>query len=75
MRPAPPGAFAMEEQQELVTARELARRWGVAPDTVREWCRQGRIPSVRLSRKVIRFSPAAALAALRASGGKGVRNG
>jgi excisionase family DNA binding protein len=43
----------------LVTAREVAARFGVAVSTVRVWVRQRRIPCVRFSRKVIRFDLAA----------------
>ncbi|HXF36593.1 MAG TPA: helix-turn-helix domain-containing protein, partial [Actinomycetota bacterium] len=34
----------------FVTAREVAERLGVAPDTVTRWCREGRIPAVRPGR-------------------------
>ncbi len=40
---------------ELLTADELAVRLKVQPSTVRKWHRDGRIPSIRLSPKVIRF--------------------
>lgn len=56
---------------ELLTAEELAERLRVRPDTVRRWTRQGRIPTVRLSRKVIRYDLSRVLAAIDAAGGKG----
>ncbi len=44
----------MDENIELLTARELAKRLRVSPETVREWGRRGCIPALRLSRKAIR---------------------
>lgn len=41
--------------QQLLTAGELAARLGVAVSTVRRWAREHRIPSLRLSRKVVRY--------------------
>jgi excisionase family DNA binding protein len=40
---------------ELLTAEDLAKRLRVSADTVRRWAREGRVPEVRLSRKVRRF--------------------
>jgi len=51
----------------LLTADELAGRLGVKPGTIREWHRAGRIPSRRLSRKVLRFDLTAVLSALESS--------
>jgi hypothetical protein len=48
------GRLTSEEQ--LVTAKDLAPRYGLAPSTITLWARQGRIPCRRLSRKSIRFS-------------------
>lgn len=48
----------------LLTAAELANECGVRPRTVQAWKSQGRIPFVRLSRKVIRFELEKVLAAL-----------
>ena len=49
---------------ELLTAAELAARLRVRPRTVQLWARRGRIPTVRLSAKVIRFNLDAVLLAL-----------
>ena len=49
---------------ELLTAEELAGRLRVRPDTVRIWGREGRIPRVRISGKVIRYDPAQVLECL-----------
>lgn len=65
----------MEQPTELVTARELAKRLRVAPETIRGWGRRGCIPTLRLSPKVIRYNPDAVLAALSATPAKGVRRG
>jgi predicted site-specific integrase-resolvase len=50
---------------ELLTANQLAEHLQIRPRTVRLWARQGRIPTVRLSPKVVRFDWGAVLAALR----------
>lgn len=65
----------MEQETELLTARELAKRLRVSPETVRAWARRGRIPTLRLSPKVIRYKAEAVLAALSATPAKGVARG
>ena len=42
-------------ETDLLTAEELAERLHVRPSTVREWARRGKIPTVRLSPKVVRY--------------------
>lgn len=59
---------------ELLTATELAERLKVRPETVKVWAREGRIPAVRLSPKVLRFDPVAVLAALNGVEWKAVRH-
>jgi excisionase family DNA binding protein len=49
---------------ELLTADQLAVRLHLSPRTVQAWSRQGRIPAVRLSAKVVRFRWQDVLAAL-----------
>ena len=56
----------MEASNQWVTAKELATRLRVTPDTVKSWSREGRIPSVRVSAKVLRFNLAEVVAAIRA---------
>ena len=51
---------------ELITANQLAEHLQISPRTVQEWARQGRIPTMRLSAKLVRFDLADVLAALRA---------
>src|SRR5262249_3026336 len=58
---------------ELLTAGELAARLRIRPRTVQLWARRGRIPTVRLSPKVVRFDMYAVLLALRSCGEGGVR--
>ena len=41
---------------ELIDRVELAKRLKMSPETIRQWTYRGRIPCVRLSRKVIRYS-------------------
>jgi len=65
----------MEQATELLTARELAKRLRVSPETVRAWARRGSIPTLRLSPKVIRYNAEAVLAALSATPTKGVARG
>jgi len=54
----------MNQKTELLTAEEMAERLRVKPDTVKAWARQGTIPKLKLSHKVIRFDPVAVVAAL-----------
>lgn len=54
-----------EDKPELLTPEELAARLAVAPGTVKEWARRGRIPSVRISPKVVRFYMPDVVGALR----------
>jgi excisionase family DNA binding protein len=49
----------------LLTATELAERLKVAPSTVEDWGRQGRIPRVQLTPRTIRYDLAAVMRALR----------
>ena len=49
---------------ELLTADEVAEKLRVRPDTVRGWAREGKIPSIRLSHKVVRFDGDAVVQAL-----------
>ena len=49
---------------ELLTAEELAQKLKVQPTTVQEWARSGRIPSLRLSPKVVRFQLTAVIESL-----------
>lgn len=51
--------------EELLRAQEVASRLGVSAVTVRIWARQGRIPSIRISAKVVRFVWDEVLAAIR----------
>lgn len=39
----------------LVTAEEIAQELNVSPSTITEWGRQGKIPRVKISPKVIRY--------------------
>lgn len=65
----------MDQATELLTARELAKRLRVSPETVRGWARRGSIPTLRLSPKVIRYNAEAVLAALSTTPAKGVSRG
>jgi excisionase family DNA binding protein len=65
----------MEDRSELLTTRELAKRVRVSPDTIRAWARRGRIPTLRLSPKVIRYDAQAVLAALATRDAEGVSRG
>ena len=61
------------DESKPVTADDVARHFNVTIDTVRRWVRQGRIPFIRPSRRVVRFHLLAVESAL--AGGKGVRDG
>jgi predicted site-specific integrase-resolvase len=49
----------------LLTANQLAERLHIRPRTVQAWARLGRIPTVKLSAKVVRFDWQAVLTVLR----------
>ena len=49
---------------ELLTAAEMAARIRVRPTTLQEWAREGKIPSIRINPKVIRFDAEAVILAL-----------
>lgn len=60
-------------RDDLLTATELADRLRIKRSTVLDWHRSGRIPSIRLSHKVLRFNLGEVLAALRRpTSGEGV---
>jgi len=44
------------ETGDLVTAECLAKHFSVQPSTVRCWHRDGRIPGIKLSGRILRFS-------------------
>ncbi|HEX3658924.1 MAG TPA: helix-turn-helix domain-containing protein [Pirellulales bacterium] len=44
---------------DFLTAEEIAERLRVTPGTVMIWARENRIPSIRISRRVVRFDPVA----------------
>lgn len=49
---------------DFLTAEQLAARLHVRPSTVRRWAQEGRIPTVRLTPKVVRYELAAVVAAM-----------
>jgi len=57
--------------EKLMTAEEIAEGLNVSPSTVKEWGREGKIPRVKVSHKIIRYDPEAVQSALlkMASGG------
>jgi hypothetical protein len=62
---------------DLLTAAALAERLGVKPGTILKWHRQSKIPSRKLSHKVLRFNLGDVLAALEVhqlTGREGVRS-
>ena len=52
-------------ETELLTADELADRLQLRPSTIRRWAREGRIPAVRVTAKVVRYDLADVLQAMR----------
>ena len=50
---------------DFLTADEIAKRLKVKPETVKVWAREGRIPTLRLSHKVLRFDLVAVVEALK----------
>ncbi|MCH8824192.1 MAG: helix-turn-helix domain-containing protein [Planctomycetes bacterium] len=43
------------KKRTLQTAQDVADRFGVSVTTVRRWVRLGRIPYIRVSRRIVRF--------------------
>jgi excisionase family DNA binding protein len=52
---------------DLMTAAEVADSLKISAETVRAWCRRGRIPGHRYSHKVLRFRLGEVVAALEAA--------
>ncbi len=50
---------------ELLTAEELGKRLRLTTETVRRWAREGMIPAIRISPRVVRFDPVDVEVALR----------
>ncbi len=63
------------EHRRLLTADELSRRLNVGAAMVRDLERTGRIPSIRLGPKTVRFDFAEVVEALRPDKGQGVTDG
>jgi excisionase family DNA binding protein len=59
-------AMLQNEREEWLTPEELADILRVPCKTVKSWATWGRIPSLRLSYRVLRFNYAAVIAALKA---------
>ena len=57
-------------QNNLLTAHELAEALGVSTATVAHWRREGKIPFVRFSRRVVRYRLSDALAAFERTASK-----
>jgi excisionase family DNA binding protein len=58
------GPSKEDAREEFLTARQLAAVLQVSESTVRRLAREGRIPSVRLTPRLIRFNPKAVYKAL-----------
>ena len=54
-----------EANDELLTAAELGARLRVRPATIRLWTRDGIVPAVRITGKIIRYDVTEVVAALR----------
>lgn len=50
---------------ELITAEELGKRLRIRPATIRLWTRDGIVPAIRITGKVIRYDAVEVVAALR----------
>ena len=49
----------------LVDAKEMGRRIGLDPQTVKRMARHGQIPVIKINPRVIRFDPNEVIAALK----------
>ncbi len=47
--------------KKLLTAEDMAQELDVSPSTITEWGRQGKIPRVKISPKIIRYDKDAIL--------------
>lgn len=54
----------MSMDEPLVDSFAISKRFGVSVGTVRGWVRDGRIPSIRASRRIVRFRMSDVIAAL-----------
>ena len=63
-----------ERREEFLTARQLAELLQVSESTVRRLAREGRIPSIRLTPRLTRYSLRAVLGALDGSAAKRARS-
>jgi excisionase family DNA binding protein len=63
-----PHKQATETPTELIDAAEVARRLKLKSGTVRVWARAGKIPSIRASRRTLRFRWEEVCRALEAGG-------
>jgi excisionase family DNA binding protein len=48
---------ALRARQGLMSGHELSRVLGLHPETVRNWTRNGRIPSIRLGARTVKYNP------------------
>ncbi len=55
---------ALHDVPSLVGPEVLAQDYGVEATTVRRWAREGRIPHIRVSNKILRFDRQRVLEAL-----------
>jgi len=46
------GAGLFENEGEMLTTVDVGRIFNVSPQVVRDWCRRGVIPSVKVGRRV-----------------------
>lgn len=53
------------EDNQLLTAVELASKLKLKPETVRQWTRKKMIPCIRVTNKVIRYEFSAVVEALK----------
>ena len=49
----------------LLTCDQIAEEIGVQPSTIRTWVREGKIPALRITGKVVRFDRDDVIAALK----------
>lgn len=49
----------MSEREELYTVKEIAEKYKVTEDTVREWIRAGQITAIKLTTRIYRVTASA----------------
>lgn len=56
---------------DLLTKEQIGKRLSIKPETIARLARQGKIPQIKISHKIVRYDYSAVIAALQPSAGRG----